>query len=239
MIIYKITNDINNKVYIGQTIRTLQERWNEHLKAKDKFKLHAAMSYYGNEHFHIEQIDSAQNIQELNEKEIYWINYYNAYEDGDNCTLGGQINPMQCEQSKLIHDNKMRSLETREKISSSMKEYKKQNPVSEETREKLRQKALGNIRFKGKKRTPDAIQKTAQSLYKKVYCLDLNGNVVKEFNSVTDAAKWWFNNGYDNVKSTKDICNRIKDSYKKDRNIKGLKWIYKNCVETIERVSES
>lgn len=74
--IYKITNNINSKVYIGQTTRTVEARFQEHLhsctqKAKATMHLYSAMKLYGKEKFKVETIDSAESQEELNKKEIY------------------------------------------------------------------------------------------------------------------------------------------------------------------------
>ena len=89
--IYKITNDLNDKVYIGQTIQTLQRRWLEHCrdsKTKDTHFYRAIISY-GREHFFIEAIELNVPDDQLNEREIYWIAKYDSYKNGYNCTIGG------------------------------------------------------------------------------------------------------------------------------------------------------
>ena len=91
--IYKITNDINNKVYIGKTNLTIQERFKQHCKdAKkrvfEKRPLYKAMNKYGIEHFHIEELENCSTTQ-ASEKEQYWIGYYKGYEQGYNATKGG------------------------------------------------------------------------------------------------------------------------------------------------------
>jgi len=92
--IYKIYNDINDKIYIGKTIFTIQERWQDHCQdyKKDKNEkrpLYNAMKKYGLEHFHIEEIEFVKDIEILSEREIYWISYYNSYYNGYNATKGG------------------------------------------------------------------------------------------------------------------------------------------------------
>lgn len=89
--IYKITNDINDKVYIGQTIFTVQQRWNKHLvDSKDSnYHIHMAMKKYGIEHFKCEIIEECDNSK-LDEREIYWIDCYDSFNNGYNSTLGGQ-----------------------------------------------------------------------------------------------------------------------------------------------------
>lgn len=89
--IYKIINDINNKVYIGQTTYTLEERFKQHLfsaRHEAPYKLYRAMNKYGTEHFQIQLIEECPN-SELNIKEAYWIGKYNSFDNGYNCTLGG------------------------------------------------------------------------------------------------------------------------------------------------------
>lgn len=92
--IYKIVNDINDKVYIGQTRFTLEKRYNEHIKRyalnhKDTcFPLYNAMKKYGIQHFGIKLIEECSEEQ-LDEREKYYINYYNSYYNGYNATLGG------------------------------------------------------------------------------------------------------------------------------------------------------
>lgn len=90
MIIYKITNKQNGKIYIGQTIGTLKDRWNRHQNdaLNNILDTHfaRAIRYYGPEAFTTEIIDTAETQEELTEKEYYWIHYYNALENGYNET---------------------------------------------------------------------------------------------------------------------------------------------------------
>ena len=93
--IYKITNDINGKVYIGKTNRSIKERFAEHCKNYsiqnyEKRPLYAAMRKYGVEHFHIEQIEETDNPEE---REKYWIEYYGSFKYGYNATIGGDGKP--------------------------------------------------------------------------------------------------------------------------------------------------
>ena len=78
--IYKITNKINNKIYIGQSIN-IQQRFYTHcsdaLTKQDNNYFHNAIRKYGKENFYIEIIEECLE-EELNNKEIYWIKYYNA-----------------------------------------------------------------------------------------------------------------------------------------------------------------
>ena len=89
--IYKIVNDINQKIYIGKTERSIKERWQEHCRDcfnrdYEKRPLYAAMKKYGIENFHIEQIEETENPED---REIYWIEYYGSFKTGYNATIGG------------------------------------------------------------------------------------------------------------------------------------------------------
>ena len=91
-IIYKVTNDLNNNVYIGQTVYLLENRWEWHIKKasnpKDNCKFHKALRELGSNHFKIEEITRV-NIKELDDTEIYYINFYDSFFNGYNSTLGG------------------------------------------------------------------------------------------------------------------------------------------------------
>jgi group I intron endonuclease len=96
LIIYKVTNRINGKVYIGQTKRSLEARWKAHCAAsvcwwkEGRGKLQRAIHEYGRENFTVERIDVAADKEEANAKEVYWIAQYNAVENGYNSSLGGK-----------------------------------------------------------------------------------------------------------------------------------------------------
>lgn len=94
--IYKITNKLNGKIYIGQTIKSLEERFQKHCcgtSAKDKYHFNMAIKKairkYGKDNFTIELIEEVET-DKLNEREVYWISFYDSYNKGYNCTLGGQ-----------------------------------------------------------------------------------------------------------------------------------------------------
>lgn len=89
--IYKITNDINNKIYIGKTLFDIEKRFKEHCRDSRKINnekrpLYSAMRKYGIEHFSVELIEECGNPEE---REKYWIEYYGTFKHGYNATLGG------------------------------------------------------------------------------------------------------------------------------------------------------
>ena len=77
MIIYKITNKINNKVYIGLTTCSLEYRWSRHLtesrNKNNKKHLYKSIRKYGVKNFTIEQIDSTEDFKELGQLERKYI----------------------------------------------------------------------------------------------------------------------------------------------------------------------
>lgn len=90
MIIYKITNTKNNKVYIGQTIGSLEARWKRHQNdaLNNILDTHfaRAIRYYGPDSFKAEIIDTAITPEELTKKESEWIQKYNSVIEGYNET---------------------------------------------------------------------------------------------------------------------------------------------------------
>lgn len=89
--IYKITNDINGKIYIGATEFSIEKRFEEHHResfraSKIHRPLYEAIKKYGIEHFHVEQIEETDSPKT---REQYWIEYYGSFTDGYNATMGG------------------------------------------------------------------------------------------------------------------------------------------------------
>jgi len=93
-IIYKATNKINGKMYIGQTVGSLNRRIVNHisksLSKKDNFYFHGAIRKYGKENFVWEIIAKCNSLEELNKTEVEMIEKYNAFGDGYNLTEGGE-----------------------------------------------------------------------------------------------------------------------------------------------------
>ena len=89
--IYKITNKVNGKSYIGQTRYTIEFRWRQHIHKKDNTYFHNAIKKYGVDNFIVEKLEEC-NIEDLNEREIYYIAKYNTFKDGYNLTIGGNGN---------------------------------------------------------------------------------------------------------------------------------------------------
>lgn len=92
-LIYKITNTVNPKVYIGQTTQSLGHRKSEHLyrlKAGERqHKLYRAMRKHGFENFEFSQLCSVLNESDLDLIEVQFIREYDSYRRGYNSSAGG------------------------------------------------------------------------------------------------------------------------------------------------------
>lgn len=174
--IYKITNDINNKVYIGKTEYTVEKRFNEH--CQDAFKteennrpLYRAMKKYGINHFHIEEIESCL-VTEAALREQYWIEYYNSYQDGYNATRGGD-GKSYIDINELVQLwNEGKGVQEIAKItghdSGHVSQLLKNNGVTEQ----------------------DIKKRSKEPISKRVVMLDKNGKVLQIFSSTREAARY-------------------------------------------------
>lgn len=156
MIIYRATNKINGMIYIGQTVLTLKERKKSHLDASRLKNQTAyfplAVRKYGLDSFLWEEIDSAENMEELNSKEQKWIKELNSVKpNGYNLTSGGRqgghlsdytkellskLNKERYKTSPHPFTGRKHSEDTKEKISKARTGLK-QGPHSPEHREKI------------------------------------------------------------------------------------------------------
>lgn len=92
MIIYKVTNFLTKKIYIGKTSKSLDSRKKEHLKnvkSNKKTKFYNAIRKYGDELFLWEILTVCENEETLNKMEIFFITDYDSFKNGYNSTLGG------------------------------------------------------------------------------------------------------------------------------------------------------
>jgi group I intron endonuclease len=143
--IYKLTNKINGKPYIGQTIKDLDERWAEYktLRCVRQPKLYAALNKYGPDNFTYEAIDEGTNQIELDLLETKYIRLFNSMNNGYNCNEGGNARGVITE-------------ETRTKISKATKGKKR----SEETRKRISEAKQGMVgTFIGKHHSEESKQK--------------------------------------------------------------------------------
>lgn len=181
--IYKITNTINDKVYIGQTSYSLAQRFAEHCsdmnrRTHESRPLYAAMRKYGVQNFTISLVEECSS-EEINQREQYWIGYYNSYHSGYNATYGGE--------GTLLYDH--------EKIIQRLQECPYGKEVAIEfgccvdviydiaKANNIVLKNRGNENLKAKS--------------KQVFQYDKqNKQLLRSFDSVADAAIWCLDNSY-------------------------------------------
>ena len=80
--VYKVTNKQNGKIYIGITNQGVATRWYKHIsdaRSNSPFPLHNAIRKYGKENFQIDFVEVVDDVEVLKEREIYWIKYYDSY----------------------------------------------------------------------------------------------------------------------------------------------------------------
>lgn len=192
--IYKITNKINGKVYIGQTITPIKNRMYKHYSqarnGKNITGIDAAIKKYGKENFEVEQILECPN-EDLDLQEKFYISKYNSFENGYNLTIGGQLSTTSLNiniNEAISKYQELKSVEETAKYfnccSETMSKLLKANGV--EIKKHLNLDNLKNgCKFKEGDHT------------KAVKIIELN----LTFNSLKDCAQWLLDNGYSKAKS--------------------------------------
>lgn len=214
--IYKIENLINNKIYIGQSI-DIQRRWRDHknnaLKQQNKNLLYSDILNYDINNFSFIVLEECK-IEELDEKQKYWIQYYNSYNNGYNLTIGGagkrKVNPENI--IELWNNN------------CSIEEIMNILNISYNTVTRtLHINNLGYIPLEKRTNLLAPMQSVIQ--------YDLNGNFIALFKSIADAV--------DSIKNdypyagTGNICQACK---KKITTAYGYLWKYANDNTSIEEL---
>lgn len=187
-VVYKITNLVNGKIYVGQTIRTLERRWYHHVYCalkggKDKFA--RAIRKYGADAFVPEVLEETDM---LDEKEREFIRLFDSVKKGYNTKIGGDGGPHHAStKKKIARANRKRvwTKEMRATMSLAIKKWHNKRgfvPKSEEFRRKISEANRG-------RKMPEASKKHFQEYNNKkkkpVLCLD-TGEI---FESIMAACK--------------------------------------------------
>lgn len=186
--IYKITNDINDKVYIGKTEFDIEKRFQEHCRdalkdRNEKRPLYNAINKYGIEHFKIEEIEQCNDIEN---REKYWIEYYDSYNNGYNATLGG-------DGKTLINYDLV------------VEKFKKGMTITEISNELHHDIGQLSKILKAKGITSEEIKEQSKTQRKSLIMLDKKTlQEIKSFNSVAEAAQYCIDN-----QLSKDTINGI------------------------------
>lgn len=207
-VIYRITNTVNNKVYIGQTVRSFDERIDDYKLGRGNDHLNNAFKKYGFDKFKFEVIDTASTIDELNQKEIYYIESYNSRNKniGYNIEVGGRnclASQETREKMSKAHKGRVFSQETIDKRTAkkgSIEALKYGRPKTEEQKKYLSENSPKY--WEGKKRDPEMVKRMAETKKAKgitenqieaycqcVYCKNIETNVVSKYYSISEAMR--------------------------------------------------
>ncbi len=189
--IYKITNKTDGKIYVGQTIQTLEERWSHHRSMKGNCRyLKSAFKKYGIDNFIFEMICNCSD-EELDKLEIQYMAEFNSMvPNGYNLREGGN--------GGRHHE------ETKKKISESLKgrtDIVRGNWIglyhSEESKNKISEALKGrtyiirsnSFSWIGLHHSEESKKKMSESHKIKINQYDLNNNFIRTFDSISDAEK--------------------------------------------------
>lgn len=211
--IYKITNLIDNKVYIGLTTRTVEARWKEHCRHGSQ-QIDDAIQIYSIENFQIETLEECDESI-LDDREKYWIDYYDSFKNGYNNTYGGRGNNfIMTDKSDVVLQlwkNGLTINKIIEKTSlnvETVRSYLNKNGI---TKEQIRERANYYI---GLSKSHPVLQ------------YDLDGNFIKEWNTAVEAA-----NALNlNSKYITSTCRGHQKTYN------GMKWKYKDDSDPLSKI---
>lgn len=211
--IYKITNLINGKSYIGKTSFSIEKRFKEHQNdafrdRNEKRPLYNAMRKYGIDNFIVEQIEECSDALSC-EREKYWINYYDTYSNGYNATKGGDG------KAYLDYDlicDKYKELQNCSKVANELH-------ICDETVSRVVQSQ--GIKLKS------SIEISKELTSKRVAMLDVKGEIEQIFPSVNEAARFLIDTGIANAKlnSVNSNISRVANGKRKSAYKKGWKYI--------------
>lgn len=226
--IYKITNIINNKMYIGKTTSTIEKRWKEHQydsknPTRNHRHLYRAMNLYGINNFQIDLIEEVKEVSQLELREQYWIAFYDTYHSGYNETQGGDgklridyeqvcnlfLKEKSCKKvAEILHIDVGHVSSILKNCNINVRAYKKECLIKEKQHQKelsKQQKKEKTKEKKKKEKKKDNQQSNLKSIEimrkvnsESIGLLDKSGNVIKIFDSIKSASEWCIEQGYTN-----------------------------------------
>lgn len=206
-LIYKHTCLISGKAYIGQTTKSCEERWREHLyeKRKGKTKFSKALLKYNEKYWKHEVLAYAKDKEDLDCMEDYFIKKFDTINNGYNLKYGGSYGKHSTE-SKIKMSEKRKGIgrphteQSKQRISAALKgksfsdfhkknisEAKRGKTWTEKQKEAYRDKFTGNKNPNfGKKTSQETINEMRKKMGKPIFCKELK----KEFSCAGEAAEF-------------------------------------------------
>jgi group I intron endonuclease len=179
--VYKITNLINNKLYIGKT-NDIHNRWLTHCsegrRHRKQYPLYHAMNKYGEENFNIEILEELETEEECFKKEIYWIEFYKTniikygHDFGYNLSEGGEgpsghkdtaEQKLRKSLSKQSTKNSFYGKKHSAKSKTLISNAHKNKPISDEVKNKI------SAKLKGKPKSPETRAKMSAAFTGRIY----------------------------------------------------------------------
>lgn len=212
--IYKITNNQNNKIYIGQTVKSVEARFQQHKNNYTKpyfsqIVLYQAFNKYGIDNFTFEKIEEVENNL-LDEREKYWIKYYDSYYNGYNSTLGGRL-------VQLYDWDIDNIIELYLKVKSARKVAKILQ---------CDHSTIDRILNENKIHRFSQAEQKAKNIY-----LRKNNEEYKFSNSI-EAAEWLINNNLVKSKSIKSVRTYLTNNYLKHKTYYGYEIDYESKIQS-------
>lgn len=226
--IYIITNLINGKQYVGQSICGYKERFRTHCFLEKGYKrtistrIDEAIRKYGSNNFEVELLEQVP-FEYRNDKERYYIKKYDTYKNGYNSTKGGDYNPMWDGEVKRKHKDICTSETHRQKQREAALKLFENEEIHKKITEGNKRAWRGYDKEK-REQILSGFKKFNDSRKQRVACVDEQDNIIKEFESASEACRF---TGRDNGEAGNLLfaCDKYIKSGKRRVKLFGYYWI--------------
>lgn len=187
MLIYRITNTVNSKSYVGLTSRSVRQRWTEHRRDAKKgssLPLHSALRKYGPDSFKIEVLEECDSIEYLCEREQHWIQELGTFGGGYNATAGGEGSI-----GHTVTDEHRRILSEVNQGNQNAIGYHHTDEARKRIGDAARMRDAIGSQTRGKKLSKERVENKRVQQFKSVIKCDMNGQPLAYFESMLAAAK--------------------------------------------------